>query len=170
MPIHTPGEKKVIVCLGVTNMGQYCEINRGVIEILGSCSSANPVAVLPAGMLGDGALPPSRALRIASSHFLSKSLHVLAIRRLSLLCPPTRSLLAHRRIRDASGLGSFKGLGFDQKALAFIATSGSAPFQNDSPKNGCLLGTPGERGISRREKLEVIKIRTGQAQGPFGLD
>ena len=121
-------------------------------------------------MLSDGALPPSRALRIASSHFLSKSLHALAIRRLSLLCPPTRSLLADRRIRDASGLGGFKGLGFDQKALAFIATSGSAPFQDDGPKNGCLLGTPGECGISRREEFEVIKIRTGQAQGPFGLD
>jgi hypothetical protein len=29
-----------------------------------------------------------------------------------------------------------------------------------------LLGTPGERGISGREKLEVVEVCTGQAQRP----
>ncbi len=169
MPIRASREKTVVFGFAVTDMGEHGEIDRGAIEALGRGGSANPVAVLPAGMLGDGALPPGRAPRISSPHFLRESLHILAISSLRFLRAHTRSIRAGRRIRDASGLGGFEGRLFHQKALAFVATSGSAPFQYDGPKRGCLLGTPGERGISGREKLEVVEVRTGQAQGPFGL-
>ena len=169
MPIHSSREKKVVLSFGVTDMGKHSEIDRGAIQALGRGGPANPVAVLATGMLRDGALSPGRAAWISSPHFLRKSLHVSAIGKLRLLRAPTRSIRAGRRIRDAGGLGGFEGLLLDQKALAFVATPGSAPFQHDGPEGGCLLGTPGERGISGREKLEVVEVRTGQAQGPFGL-
>jgi hypothetical protein len=169
MPIRSSREKKVVFSFGVTDMGQHGEIDGGAIQALGRGGTANPVAVLPAGMLGDGALSPGRAPRISSSHFLRESLHVLAIDSLRFLRAPDRLSRAGRRIRDAGGLGGFEGLLLDQKALAFVATTGSAPFQHDGPKGGCLLGAPGERGISGWEKLEVVEVRTGQAQGPFGL-
>jgi hypothetical protein len=169
MPIRASCEKTVVFSFGVTDMGQHREIDGGVIEALGRGGSANPVAVLPTGVLGDGALSPGRAPRISSPHLLRESLHVLAISSPRILRARKRPSRAGRRICDAGGLGAFEGLLLDQKALAFVATPGSAPFQYDGPKRGCLLGTPGERGISSREKLEVVEVGTGQAQGPFGL-
>ena len=169
MPIRSSREKKVVFSFGVTDVGQHSEIDRGAIQALGRGGSANPVAVLPTGMLGDGALSPGRAPWISSPYFLRESLHILVIGRLRLLRAPTRSIRAGGRIRDAGGLGGFEGLLLDQKALAFVTMPGSAPFQHDGPEGGCLLGTPGERGVSGREELEVVEVRTGQTHGPFGL-
>jgi len=169
MPICASREKTVVLSFGVTDMGQHREIYRGAIEVLGPGGSTNPVAVLPTGMLSDGALSPGRAPRISPPHFLRESLQVLAIRCLRFLLANPRPGCARRRIRDAGGLGGLQRLLLDQKALAFVAISGSTPFQHDGPKARCLLGTPGERGISGRKKLEVVEVRTGQTQGSFGL-
>jgi hypothetical protein len=70
-------------------------------------------------------------------------------------------------IRDAGSLSRFESILLDQKALAFIATPGSAPLQYNSPKGRRPLGTPREGGISSWEELEVVEICAGQTDGPL---
>jgi hypothetical protein len=148
-------------------MCQHGQIDRRAVEALGRGRPTNPIAVLAARVLGNRALPPGRTRRISTSDFLRELIHILAVSNLSRLRARMRPGGTLWRVRDASGLSRFESLLLDQKALAFVATPGSAPLQYNSPKGRRLLGTSREGSISRWEELKVVEVRAGQANGPF---
>jgi hypothetical protein len=151
----------------VTDVCQHGEIDRHAVKALGRGRPTNPIAILTARVLGNRALPSGRTGRISASDFLCEPFHVLAISNLRRLRARMRSGGTCWCIRDAGSLSCFESILLDQKALAFVATPGSAPLQYNSPKGRGLLGTPRERGISSWEKLEVVEVRAGQADGPI---
>jgi hypothetical protein len=167
MTVRALREQAVVFSLGVTDVCQHGEIDRHAIKALGRGRPTNPVAILAARVLGNRALSSGRTRWISASDFLREPLDVLAISNLRRLRPHVRSSGTCRCIRDAGRLSRFESILLDEKALAFIATPGSAPLQYNSPKSRGLLGTPGEGGISCWEKLEVVEVRAGQADRPF---
>jgi hypothetical protein len=167
MPVRALREQAVVFSLSVTDVCQHGEIDCLAIKALGRGRPTNPIAILAARVLGNRALPSSRTRRISASDFLRELLHVLAISNLRRLRARMRSGGTCWCIRAAASLSRFESILLDQKALAFIATPGSAPLQYNSPKGRRLLGTPREGGISSWEKLEVVEVRAGQADRPL---
>jgi len=167
MPVRTLREQAVVFGLSVTDVCQHGEIDRLAIKALGRGRPTNPVAILAARVLSNRALPSDGTCRISASDLRRELLHVLAISNLRRLRARMRSGGTCWCIRDAASLSRFESILLDQKALAFIATPGSAPLQYNRPKSRRPLGTPREGGISSWEKLEVVEVRAGQADGPF---
>ena len=163
MAVHALREQAVVFRLDMADVCQHGEIDSLAIEALGCGRPTNPIAVFATRVLGDRALPSGRTRRIAASDFLREPIHILAISNLRRLRAHLRSGCTRWCIRDAGSLSGFDGSLLDQKALAFIATPGSAPLQYNSPKGRRLLGPPGEGGISGWQKLEVVEVRARQA-------
>jgi hypothetical protein len=151
------------------DMSTHGEVDRGAVETLGRRRSTYPCAILPTGVFGDIALSSSRTSRKAASDLVRELLDIALISNERLLGTSKSPGSPGRSIVETCVFREMKGLLFDQEALAFVATSRSAPFQNDSPQRGGLLGAPRERGISRRQKLEMVKVSAGQTQGTLGL-
>jgi hypothetical protein len=167
MPVRTLREQAVVFSLSVTDVCQHGEIDGLAIKALGRGRPTNSIAIFVTRMLGNRTLPSSRTRRISASDLLRELIHVLAISNLRRLRARMRPGGTCWCIGDAGSLSRFESIFLDQKALAFIATPRSAPLQYDSPKSRRLLGTPRESGISSWEKLEVVEIRAGQAEGPL---
>jgi hypothetical protein len=64
------------------------------------------------------------------------------------------------------GLGLLDGLLGDEDALAFIAITGACPLDHNGTQWRMLRGAAREGGIAAGQILEMVKVRTGQAECP----
>jgi hypothetical protein len=151
------------------NVRTHGEVDRGAVETFGCRSATYPCAVLSTRVFGDIALSSSRTSRESSPDLVRELLEIALVSNERLLGTPKGPSSPGRSIVQTGVFRDMKGLLFDQEALALVATSRSAPLQNDSPQRGGLLRAPRECGISRRQKLEMVKISAGQTQGTLGL-
>jgi hypothetical protein len=143
-------EELIVWGLGVTDMGAYSEVDGVGVESLGSGGSTYASTVLPTSVRSDGSLTPDGASGIASPHFIGELLNIGLIGGALSFGVSLSSSSACRSILKAGGFSGFEGWLFHEEALALIALPRAAPFQHDGPKRRGLLGTPGERSISRR--------------------
>ena len=67
-------------------------------------------------------------------------------------------------VMQTLGLGPLERLFFDQQSLALVPLARATPFQHHGGQRGVLAGAPRECGITRRQKHEVVEIRTGKAE------
>jgi hypothetical protein len=169
VPVISACEELIVLGLSVTDVGAYSEVDGVGVESLGSGGSTYASTVLPTSVLSDGSLSPGGAPRVASPHFIGELLNIGLIGGELLFGASLSSSSACRRILKAGGFRGFEGWLFHEEALALIALPRAAPLQHDGPKCRGLLGTPGERSISRRKKFEVVEISAGQAHGALGL-
>lgn len=153
----------------MTDVGTHGKVDRVAVETLGGGGSTYPCAVLPTCVFGDVALSSDGTSWIPQPHLLGESFDIALVDGKRLLGTSKSPRSPGGCILEARFFRSLEGLLFDEETLTLVATPRTAPLQHDSPKGRCLLGAPGERGISRRQKLEVVEISAWQAQGTLGL-
>jgi hypothetical protein len=69
----------VILCLGVSNMGDYRQPYRLLIQILCRCRAPNPATVFEASVFGNHNLSIGRAAGEELAYPLGKLIHILAV-------------------------------------------------------------------------------------------
>ena len=170
MPVGATGKQGIVSRFRVTDVRANRQVDRSAVEALGRGTSANPLAVFPAGMLRDASLSPFGTPGIASPHFRGESLQVLLFGSEISLRTPASLRGAGGGVIEARQLRRLQSVFLDQQTLAFVAPTRSAPLQHHRPEGRSLLRAPGQRGIARRQELEVVEIRAGQTQGTLRLD
>ena len=104
-------------------------------------------------MLGDALLTFRRTRRVPASDLLREALNVALVGDQSVLRTPTRPLSPGSRVLETGELRTLQRLLLDEEPLTFIPLSSTTPFQNDSPKRGRLLGSPGHGCVPGGKKL-----------------
>jgi hypothetical protein len=167
LPFKALRQEGVIFCFLMADMGDDSQPYGMFIQALCRRRTSNPAAVFLAGMFGNGGLSPRWAGGKKPAYLCRKLFYVLLVERLSAFCFSLSPAEARFTVCQAFHFSLFKGLGFDQQALAFITFARPAPAQHDGCQGGVFPCPPGERSIAGGEEEKVVQVGAGQAERAY---
>ncbi len=164
------GEKLIVSCLRMPNVGNHGQPHRLFIETFPRCGTSDPTTVFQTRMFGYGRLSTGRASRKELAHAKGKGLDIVVVQlrppHCLALTPAGSSLL----VCQTFSFGLLQRLTFHQKPLPFIALSSSAPLQDYGRQGRALPRPPSEGCVAGRKENQMIEVSAGQAQDSSAFD
>lgn len=157
-------QKRVVAGFRVADMRGDRELHRVLIEAFGGGRPADTPAVLLARVVRDALSAIRWAPWEQLAYPLREPRHEFGIE----LGPPFRLPLAAPgaclRVVQALGLGALERVFLDEQSLALVPLARATPFQHHGGQRRVLTRAARQRSIARRQKQEVIEIRTREAE------
>jgi hypothetical protein len=149
------------------HMGRYGHAYRLRVKGFRLRRTPDPAAVFQASMFGNFDGVQLRTAGIQACDFRRETTHIFPVMLGGQFLLPQSAPFACIGVREACLFRLPQAFFRDQKPLSLISLAGLAPFENDGPQNGMLLGPSAQAGVSGRQKRQVIQIAARQTQRPF---